>query len=198
MSRKVFILLFVVLGIMGSAYAGYYLTAGDKVALTNGGHPPVQRVKKTTSTTALPERTNNAWEMKPFHLVGLDGKTHSLDEWKGKVIMLNFWASWCAPCQYEIKDFVEYQATYGPKGLQIVGLGLDEARKLANVKRTLGINYPVLVADPVNSGDLLAQWGNKKQIVPYTVVIARNGRMKYIHRGQMDDAAFEEYVLPLL
>jgi len=188
---------FIVLAVMGSAYAGYYLTANDKLASTETQRAKEQPARKTR-TTALPERTNNAWEMKPFHLQGLDGRTHSLDEWKGNVIMLNFWATWCAPCQYEIRDFVKYQAKYGPKGLQIIGLGLDEARKLSNVKRTLGINYPVLVADPIENAGLLAQWGNEKQIVPYTVVIARDGRMKYIHRGQMDDAAFEEYVLPLL
>ncbi|HGG59168.1 MAG TPA: TlpA family protein disulfide reductase, partial [Gammaproteobacteria bacterium] len=68
--------------------------------------------------------------MTPFKLKGLDGKTHSLDEWKGKVIVLNFWASWCAPCQYEIKELIALQNEYGDKGLQVVSLGLDEERKL--------------------------------------------------------------------
>ena len=79
-----------------------------------------------------------------------------------------------------------------------LGMGLDEERKLRNVARTLGINYPVLVADPVKHPGLLPQWGNPTQIVPYTVVIDRDGRLKYIHRGRMEADAFAEFVLPLL
>ena len=153
-----------------------------------------------TTTIALPQKTNNAWEMPVFELKGLDGRMHRLADWKGKVIMLNFWASWCAPCQYEIPEFVAYQERYGAKGLQVIGLGIDQERKLRNVARTLGINYPVLVADPSVRGnaDLLSQWGNSEQIVPYTVVIAPSGRMVYIHRGRMGEEEFDRYVKPLL
>jgi len=170
------------------AWAGY---GGD------AGSGQVADKKKTTSI-ALPEKTNNAWELKPFKLEGLDGKKHTLDEWKGKVIVLNFWASWCAPCQYEIKDLVKLQSEYGEKGLQVIGIGIDEARKLANVKRTLEINYPVLVADPTRSTRLLSRWGNDRQIVPYTVVIDRDGTIRYIHRGQLTPDVFGEFVIPLL
>ena len=151
-----------------------------------------------TATTALPERTNNAWEMTPFHLEDLDGVKHSLEDWKGKVIMMNFWASWCGPCQYEIPEFVHYQKTYADRNLQLVGIGVDEKRKLANVARSLGINYPVLVLNPMDSRRLMRKWGNESGIIPYTVVIASNGRIKYIHRGQMDEEAFNTHVLPLL
>jgi peroxiredoxin len=136
--------------------------------------------------------------MPKFQLKGLDGVVHGLEDWKGQVIMLNFWASWCATCQYEIKDFVHYQEQYGADGLQILGLGLDEERKLRNVKRTLGINYPVLVMDPIEDLHILTDWGNDKQFIPYTVVINASGEIHYIHRGQMDDLAFNKFVLPLL
>ena len=175
----------------GSVYAGYYFNLTTTPITTSADNIH-------TASMVLPAKTKNAWQVHPFKLKGLDGATHTLEEWKGRVIMLNFWASWCAPCQYEIKDFVRYQEEYGDRGLQILGLGVDEARKLGNVKRTLGINYPVLVVDPVNDMHILAEWGNKKQFIPYTVVIAANGEINYIHRGQMDDLAFNEYVLPLL
>ena len=178
----------VIAAVSAIAWAGY---GGD------AGSAKVADKKKTTSI-ALPEKTNNAWELKPFKLEGLDGKKHTLDEWKGKVIILNFWASWCAPCQYEIKDLVKLQSEYGEKGLQVIGIGIDEARKLANVKRTLDINYPVLVADPTRSTRLLSRWGNDRQIVPYTVVIDRDGTIRYIHRGQLTPDVFGEFVIPLL
>jgi len=151
-----------------------------------------------TATTALPERTNNAWEMTPFQLRDLQGDLHTLSDWKGKVIMMNFWASWCAPCQYEIPEFVRYQQQHGPEGLQIIGIGVDEKRKLANVARSLEINYPVLVLEPSVSRPLMSKWGNDTGIIPYTVVIARDGRIKYIHRGQMGEEEFDTYVRPLL
>ncbi len=150
------------------------------------------------ATTTLPERTNDAWEIIPFKLRGLDGKLHSLEEWKGKVIMMNFWASWCAPCQYEIPEFVHYQEEYGDRGLQLVGIGVDDKRKLANVARSLEINYPVLILEPSAARPLLTRWGNTTGIIPYTVVIDRDGRIKYIHRGQMGQEEFDTYVKPLL
>jgi len=151
-----------------------------------------------TTTTTLPEATNDAWEMAPFQLRDLQGDLHTLADWKGKVILLNFWASWCSPCQYEIPDFVRYQRELGERGLQIVGIGVDAKRKLANVARTLGINYPVLVLEPAVSRRLMAQWGNDTGIIPYTVVIARDGRIKYMHRGILDALAFDTHVRPLL
>lgn len=159
---------------------------------------PAEATAPRTATTALPERTNNAWEMSPFQLRDLEGNLRTLADWKGRVIMMNFWASWCAPCQYEIPEFVHYQQEYGKKGLQIIGIGVDARRKLANVARSLEINYPVLVLEPSVSRQLMARWGNDTGIIPYTVVIARDGRIKYIHRGQMGQEEFDTYVKPLL
>ena len=176
--------------------AGSGTTASKAGQVTQ--QPAEAREAPRTATTALPERTNNAWEMTPFQLRDLQGDLHSLSDWKGKVIMMNFWASWCSPCQYEIPEFVHYQQQYGAKGLQIIGIGVDEKRKLANVARSLAINYPVLVLEPSVSRQLMSKWGNDTGIIPYTVVIARDGRIKYIHRGQMGQEEFDTYVRPLL
>lgn len=151
-----------------------------------------------TAELALPARTNNAWELKPVRLPDLKGRKRNLYDWSGRVIMLNFWASWCGPCQYEIPEFVEYQNDYGDKGLQVIGIGLDEPRKLRNVARTLGINYPVMVIDEQSGSALMREWGNRDGIVPYTVIIDRDGHIRYIHRGKMDRYAFDHFVKPLL
>ncbi len=150
------------------------------------------------TTISLPSGTNNAWQMDPFNLPDLQGKPHQLGDWKGKVIMLNFWASWCGPCQYEIPEFVRYQELYKDRGLQIVGVGVDVLPKLKNTARSLEINYPVLVLAPQKSRQILSRWGNPKGVIPHTVVIGRNGVIEYIHRGKMGDEEFEAYVLPLL
>jgi len=173
---------------LGLALAGG--GAIDAVAASDNAHK--------TSTLALPSKTNNAWELKPVRLPDLEGKEQLLKDWSGKVLMLNFWASWCSPCQYEIPEFVEYQKEYADKGLQVVGIGLDEARKLKNVARTLDINYPVMVIDEQAGTALMREWGNESGIIPYTVIIDRDGHIRYIHRGRMDKYAFEHYVKPLL
>ncbi|MFK5984803.1 MAG: TlpA disulfide reductase family protein [Pseudomonadota bacterium] len=157
----------------------------------------VSKVK--TSTIALPSKSKSIWDIPPFKLMGIDGKEHQLEQWKGKVIILNFWASWCAPCQHEIKDFIIYQKKFKNK-LQVVSIGLDDKRKLKNVARTLEINYPVLFAnlDKKSTRDILEQWGNKEGFIPYSVVIKSNGDIHYIHRGQFTRDSFNMFVYPLL
>jgi peroxiredoxin len=128
----------------------------------------------------------------------LSGESHNLQQWKGRVLLLNFWASWCAPCLAEIKHLVEFQRKFGSHGLQIVGLGLDEPRKLQNVQRSFQINYPILVADQKQSRSILNEWGNKTGLIPYTVVFDRQGKVVRAHRGIIDEQQFETLVMPLL
>ena len=140
---------------------------------------------------------SNAWDLPKIVLPDLQGKPRALEEWRGKVILLNFWASWCGPCQYEIPDFIEFQNEYADAGLQVIGVGIDKARLLGNVKRSLGINYPVLVAG-IDGDSLLRQWGDYRGIVPYTLLIDRDGRIVMIRSGPFDRRSFEYHALPLL
>ncbi len=132
-----------------------------------------------------------------FTLPGMDGKPHELAEWRNKVVLLNFWASWCSPCQTEIRDLVAFQTQYGAQGLQIVGIGLDDEKKLRNVQRTLGINYPVLLANSPGN-PLMAGFGNRDGIVPYSVIISRAGEVVYTHTGLLTQEIFAEQVIPWL
>lgn len=132
-----------------------------------------------------------------FTLPGMDGKPHELAEWRNKVVLLNFWASWCSPCQTEIRDLVAYQSQYAAQGLQIVGIGLDDKVKLRNVQRTLGINYPVLLANSPGN-PVMTEFGNRDGIVPYSVLISREGKVIYTHTGLVTQEIFAERVIPWL
>jgi peroxiredoxin len=178
-----FFLLLAAVAVAGVAYAGTDIVPGKSDGT----------VSKASAIHAANEKKANS-----LSLMGLDGAMHSLEDWKGKVVVLNFWATWCSPCLSEIPDFVVYQDQYKTRGLQIIGVGLDEEKKLRNVQRTLEINYPVLVADPKKNGALMESWGNSSGIVPYSVVIDRNGRVIYTHHGQIDSDTFNENILPLL
>lgn len=140
----------------------------------------------------------NNQDLPPLILADLNTRQHDLDEWSGKVIILNFWATWCRPCQIEIPHLIEYQSAYAGSGLQIIGVGLDEQRKLENYVRTVGINYPVLCADPQQHRHLLQDWGDKMGVLPYTVVINKQGQLVYSQVGLFSDDTFNTYVKPLL
>ena len=133
----------------------------------------------------------------PFILPGLDGQQHELGEWRNKVVLLNFWASWCSPCQTEIRDLVAFQEQYGPRGLQVVGIGMDDEVKLRNVHRTLGINYPVMFTGSPGH-PLMSRFGNRDGVVPYSVLISRQGDVVYTHTGLITAEMFNEQVIPLL
>ena len=82
-----------------------------------------------------------------FELQSLDGKTVHLSDFRGKGVLLNFWATWCQPCKIEMPWFAELQKQYGPQGLQIVGIAMDDAspEEIGKFAHDLGVNYPILV-----------------------------------------------------
>lgn len=141
---------------------------------------------------------SNAWELPSLILNDLNGQQHNLYQWHGQVIMLNFWATWCGPCQTEIPDFIELQTQYADQGLQIIGVGLDDVRKLRNYVRTVGINYPILQADPERQYSLLKQWGNPFGVLPFTVIIGKDGHLVFMQQGIFNKETFGRMVKPLL
>ncbi len=157
-----------------------------------------QPLTLSAETRSKSRTISNAWELPPIILNDLDGQLHNLYDWHGQVIMLNFWATWCGPCQIEIPDFINYQQRYADQGLQIIGIGLDEKRKLRNYVRTVGINYPILQADPEMQYSLLNQWGNPFGVLPFTVIIARDGHLVFMQQGILNQKSFDRFVKPLL
>jgi len=144
-------------------------------------------------------QADNAWNLPPLVLPDLQGHEHKLYEWHDKVILLNFWASWCAPCQVELPHLIEYQRRYGALGLQVIGVGLDAPGKLENVARTLQIPFPVLHASPYKGGlEILRRWGNPHGVLPFNVVIDRDGTILFRRIGILDEEAFESLLLPIL
>lgn len=131
-------------------------------------------------------------------LPDLENRSRSLSEWRGKTVLLNFWASWCPSCQYEIPDLIRWQQEYGDRQFQVLGVGIDEETPLRNVARTFGINYPILIADPVRDSRLLGEWGDPGGQLPYTVIIDPEGNIAYRSHGIFTQEIFEFEILPLV
>jgi len=109
-----------------------------------------------------------------FTLQSLDGKTIRLSDFRGKAVLLNFWATWCAPCKIEMPWFVELQKQYGPEGLQVVGVAMDDAspKDIGDFAKEMGVNYPVLIGKEA-VGDA---YGGV-QFLPENFYIDRNGKV---------------------
>jgi len=127
----------------------------------------------------------------------LQGKTQGLDQWRGRVLVINFWATWCTPCREEIPGFVNLQGRYGARGLQFVGIAIDQPDKVAAFAREFGINYPLLMGGS-DALELLRQAGNKAGVLPYTLVIDRNGKLVNRQPGGLKEARLEGLIQPLL
>lgn len=132
-----------------------------------------------------------------FALRDLAGKTHSLADWRGKVVLLNFWATWCPPCRQEIPLFIELQNRYAQHGLQIVGISVDNPEAIARYWQEMRINYPLLIADETTY-ELMAAYGNRQGGLPYSVLIAADGRIAGVKIGAYSHDELETVLKPHL
>ena len=118
------------------------------------------------------------------------GQRQPLARWRGQVLVLNFWASWCAPCREEIPDFVALRTQFHPSGVEFVGIAIDNPANVAQFLRTLPINYPVLVGEGA-AHNLARQLGSPGGALPYTIVLDRDGTVVLRHLGRLPRAALE-------
>ena len=121
----------------------------------------------------------------------LDGQLRNIKEWDGKVILLNFWATWCPPCLKEIPDFIELQKTYGDQGFQIIGIAVDDEQAVREYVTEIGMNYPAMVVESEGVG-LAKRYGNGIGALPYTVIIKRDGEISNTIMGELSKIRAKE------
>ena len=132
-----------------------------------------------------------------MRLPDLKGQDQALSQWRGQVLVVNFWATWCVPCREEIPGFVRLQARYGARGLKFVGIAIDDVAKVGDFVREFGINYPVL-AGSLETLELMRHAGNRAGVLPYTLVIDRKGNLVAREPGGLKEARLESLIQPLI
>jgi thiol-disulfide isomerase/thioredoxin len=118
-----------------------------------------------------------------FALPDLAGHTRSIREWKDKVLVINFWATWCPSCREEMPDLVALQAQYAAQGVQMIGIALEDREPVEEYLDFVKINYPTLIAGDQGMA-LAGRLGNRAEAIPYTVVVDRQGMIRDRHLGK--------------
>ncbi len=127
----------------------------------------------------------------------LSGRQRSLRDWSGRVLLCNFWATWCAPCREEIPMLVRLREKYLGKGFEIVGVAVDSTSSVLQFVKETPITYPVLVGG-FETTELLRKLGNTAGGLPYSVLLDRNGAIAYRKLGEAKGAELEEQLQVIL
>lgn len=143
----------------------------------------------------LPDRSvaEAAAELMRLRLPDVSGKDQSLAQWRDKVLIVNFWATWCGPCREEIPVLLRVQAKHASNRVQVVGISIDSVEKVREFAIEYRIAYP-LVMGSMDVIDLTRRLGNKAAGLPYTIVLDRTGKVVKTHLGGISEVELESAI----
>lgn len=154
--------------------------------------------KMNNNDSRLPsDVTQSSLKQIDFTLPDLHGKQQSFSQWNGKVILLNFWATWCPPCRREMPDFIEVYNQYKDKNFVVVGVGVDNEQLIADFVKHLDVNYPILVGGR-SAMQVSHQYGNHQGALPYSIIIDKQGFIRYRAGGLISKNQLLSQITPLL
>ncbi|HET9113684.1 MAG TPA: TlpA disulfide reductase family protein [Burkholderiales bacterium] len=143
---------------------------------------------RIVSFIALSLFTASAWA---FNFTDVQGHTQDLASYRGKWVLVNFWATWCPPCLKEIPDLISLQSTYGKTRLAVIGVAMDyrDPKQVVNFARSMHINYPIVLGN----SDLAAQVG-EIQGLPTSYLFNPSGQIVAYQLGALTKSAVENYI----
>lgn len=165
-----------------AATAGYFFGRPQPVSL-----PPAEPAPTADAPARLLALT----------LPDLSGQAQSLSQWKGKVLVVNFWATWCPPCKEEMPEFSRLNTKYASNDVQFVGISVDSADKVAAFRKETVISYPLLIGN-LETLDLSSDLGNRAKALPFTVILRQDGSLQHVKLGKYATSDLEKALLAAL
>lgn len=140
--------------------------------------------------------TDAAADILNSRLTALDGTPQSLRAFRGRILVINYWATWCAPCREEIPLFVRLQRELADKNVQFIGIAIDQVDKVRDFAKEFQINYPLFIGG-IEAVELSRRAGNKAGVLPYTLLLDRSGTIADSLVGGVSEARMRSALAPL-
>ena len=156
------------------------------VALAAGGAGMLYARKDAPPATASPVQTAALAKLMALDLPDAKGVRQPLAQWKGKVLVVNFWATWCPPCRKEIPAFSAMSQKYADKDVQFVGISIDTEKNVSDFQAAQKVRYPLVIASPAVV-QLTEELGNASQGLPFTLIIDKTGAISLVKLGALSE-----------
>lgn len=132
--------------------------------------------------------------MPPLSLPDVGGAEQAFAQWSGRPLLINFWATWCAPCVEEMPVLDAFAARQGASGVQVIGVALDDPDEVGKFLDRVSVDYPILLGGHPGVDDLSVVLGNRRSVLPFSVLVDADGRLAATAFGDFDAAELAAWV----